>query len=183
MESIALPIRVLESLGLKALILTAAVGSLRPAIKPGQFVAVSDHINFMGQNPLRAFHSKEFGDMFPDLSGAYDLPLRKLVVSTCRRRRIPIHEGVYVAAGGPSYETPAEIRAFRFLGGHVVGMSVVPEVIVARQLGLRVLALAWVSNLASGLKGACLSHSEVLALGKRVSVRLRLILEDLILAI
>lgn len=183
MESIALPIRVLEYLGLKTLVVTSAVGSLRTQIKPGHFVAVNDHINFMGRNPLRAFHEEEFGTMFPDLSHAYDPKLLKLAMSICRKRKIPVHAGVYLACGGPSYETPAEIRAFRMLGGHVVGMSVVPEVVVAKQMGVRTTVLTWVANMASGMKGATLSHPDVLALGERVSGDLRLILQDLIKAI
>ena len=180
MESIAFPVRVLERLGLKNIIITAAVGSMRAKIKPGHFTVVSDHINLMGRNPLRAFHEEAFGEMFPDLSRAYDPNLRRLAVSLCRKRKIPVHEGVYVAVGGPSYETPAEIRAFRVLGGDVVGMSVVPEAIVASQMKLSAVALAWTANMASGMKGATLSHPEVLALGAQVSSKLRLILQDII---
>jgi purine-nucleoside phosphorylase len=183
MESIALPVRVLEYLGLKTLIITAAVGSMREKVKPGHLTVVSDHINLMGRNPLRAFHEEEFGTMFPDLTGAYDPALRKLALAICKKRKIPAHEGVYVAVGGPSYETPAEIRAFRALGGDVVGMSVVPELIVARQMGLRSMAVTWTSNMASGMKGAALSHPDVLALGERVSQNLREVLQDLIRAV
>lgn len=182
MESIALPIRVLEYLGLKTLFITSAVGSMQPKIRPGHFVAIEDHINFMGRNPLRAFHEEEFGTMFPDLSQAYEPRLRKLVLSLCRKRRLAAHSGVYVATGGPSYETPAEIRAFRTLGGDVVGMSVVPEVVVARQMSLETVVLTWVANMASGMKGATLSHPDVLALGDRIAGGLRLILEDFIKA-
>ncbi|MBI5623059.1 MAG: purine-nucleoside phosphorylase [Elusimicrobia bacterium] len=180
METIALPIRVMEYLGLKCLIITSAVGSLRRGIKPGHFVVLDDHINLMGRNPLRAFHEEEFGEMFPDLTDAYDPKMRKRIVSLCRKYRAPVHEGVYVAVGGPSYETPAEIKAFAMLGGSVVGMSVVPEVIVARQMGVRVSVLTWVSNMASGLPGASLNHTEVLALGKQVAGRLKNVLRDLL---
>ncbi|MBI4678507.1 MAG: purine-nucleoside phosphorylase [Elusimicrobia bacterium] len=180
METIALPIRVMEYLGLKRLIITSAVGSLRARIKPGHFVVLKDHINFMGRNPLRAFHEEEFGEMFPDLTDAYDPRMRRLVMGICRKRRVPAHEGVYVATGGPSYETPAEIRAFARLGADVVGMSVVPEVIVARQMGVRTMVLTWVANMASGLPGASLIHSEVLALGKSVSGPLKGVLHDLL---
>jgi len=180
MESIALPIRALEYLGLKTLIITSAVGSMRPNIRPGHLTVITDHINFMGRNPLRAFHEEEFGDMFPDLNDAYDPSLRRLAFDVCRKRKIPAHEGVYVATGGPSYETQAEIRAFRILGGDVVGMSVVPEVVVARQMNVRTMALTWISNMASGLKGATLSHPDVLALGAKVSGNLRVVLQDMI---
>ena len=180
MESIAMPLRALEYLGLKTVIITSAVGSMRRNIKPGDVVMLTDHMNFMGRNPLRAFHEEEFGKMFPDLRDAYDPALRKLARGLCKKRRIPVHEGVYTAVCGPSYETPAEIEAFRRMGGDVVGMSVVPEVIVARQMGVRVLALSWISNLAAGLTKENLSHPDVLALGDRFSERLRVLLDDLI---
>jgi purine-nucleoside phosphorylase len=183
MESIALPVRTLEYLGLKTLIVTAAVGSMRPAIKPGHFTVVTDHINLMGRNPLRAFHEDEFGTMFPDMTQAYDKRLQKIMLAVCRKRKATVHEGVYVAVGGPSYETPAEIRAFRALGGDVVGMSVVPEVVPARQMGLSTAALVWTSNMAAGLPGAIQNHGDVLALGAKVSDNLRVVLTDLIKAI
>ncbi|MDE2511931.1 MAG: purine-nucleoside phosphorylase [Elusimicrobia bacterium] len=183
MESIALPVRTLEYLGLKTLIVTAAVGSMRPEIKPGHFTVVTDHINLMGRNPLRAFHEEEFGTMFPDMTQAYDKGLQKIMLAVCRKRKAPVHQGVYLAVGGPSYETPAEIRAFRALGGDVVGMSVAPEVIPARQMGLKTAALVWTSNMAAGLPGAIQNHGDVLALGARVSDHLRLVLTDLIRAV
>lgn len=183
MESIALPIRALEYMGLKTLIVTAAVGSMREKVKPGHFTVITDHINLMGRNPLRAFHEEEFGTMFPDMTRAYDARLGKVVLAACRKRKVTVHEGVYVAVGGPSYETPAEIRAFRALGGDVVGMSVVPEVIPARQMGLTTAALVWTSNMAAGLPGAIQNHGDVLALGARVSDDLRGVLSDLIKAI
>lgn len=183
MESIALPVRTLEYLGLKTLFVTAAVGSMKPAIRPGHFTVVSDHINLMGRNPLRAFHEEEFGTMFPDMTQAYDLRLRKLMLKVCKKRKVPHSEGVYVAVGGPSYETPAEIRAFRALGGDVVGMSVVPEVVPARQMGLTTAAIVWTSNMAAGLPGAIQNHGDVLALGARVSDDLRVVLSDLITAL
>lgn len=183
MESIALPVRTLEYLGLKTLFVTAAVGSMRPNNKPGHFTIVSDHINLMGRNPLRAFHEEEFGTMFPDMTNAYDLRLRKLLKKVCAKRKVAHSEGVYVAVGGPSYETPAEIKAFRALGGDVVGMSVVPEVIPARQMGLTTAAVVWTSNMAAGLPGSIQNHGDVLALGNKVSDDLRAVLSDLIAAL
>jgi purine-nucleoside phosphorylase len=183
MESIALPVRTLEYLGLKTLIVTAAVGSMREKIGPGDFTVVTDHINLMGRNPLRAFHEEEFGTMFTDMTQAYDPGLRKLLLAASRKRKVPTHEGVYAAVGGPSYETPAEIRAFRGLGADVVGMSVVPEMIPARQMGLRAAALVWTSNMAAGLPGAIQNHGDVLALGAKVSDDLRAVLSDVIAAL
>jgi purine-nucleoside phosphorylase len=121
--------------------------------------------------------------MFPDMTGAYDSRLRKLLLSACRRRRIRSHEGVYLAVGGPSYETPAEIRAFRSLGGDVVGMSVVTEVIPARQMGLTTAALVWTSNMAAGLPGSVQNHGDVLALGNKVADDLRAVLGDFLTAL
>ncbi len=183
MESIALPVRALEYLGLKTMIVTAAVGSMREKVKPGHFTIVTDHINLMGRNPLRAFHEEEFGTMFPDMSSAYDKRLSKVILAACRKRKVPVHEGVYLAVGGPSYETPAEIKAFRALGGDVVGMSVVPEVVPARQMGITTAALVWTSNMAAGLPGSIQNHGDVLALGARVSDDLRGVLSDLIKAV
>lgn len=183
MESIALPVRALEYMGLKTLIVTAAVGSMREKVKPGHFTVVTDHINFMGRNPLRAFHEEEFGTMFPDMTQAYDKKVSKAILAACRKRGVPAHEGVYVAVGGPSYETPAEIRAFRGMGGDVVGMSVVPEVVPARQMGMTVGAVVWTSNMAAGLPGSIQNHGDVLALGARVSDGLRGVLSDLIKAL
>lgn len=183
MESIALPVRALEYLGLKSLIVTAAVGSMREKIKPGQFTVLTDHINFMGRNPLRAFHEEEFGTMFPDMTGAYDPRLSRIILSVCRKLKVVAHQGVYLAVGGPSYETPAEIRAFRALGGDVVGMSVVPEVVPARQMGVATAALVWTSNMAAGLPGSIQNHGDVLALGAKVSDDLRAVLSGLIRAI
>jgi purine-nucleoside phosphorylase len=173
----------MEYLGLKTLFVTAAVGSMKPSIRPGDFTVVSDHINLMGRNPLRAFHEEEFGTMFPDMTNAYDPRLRKLLLKVCRKRKARAQEGVYVAVGGPSYETAAEIRAFKALGGDVVGMSVVPEVIPARQMGLTVAALVWTSNMAAGLPGSIQNHGDVLALGAKVSDDLRGVLSDLIAAL
>ncbi len=180
MAEIALPLRMLQGLGLKTVFLTAAVGSVREEIKPGHFVALTDHINLMGSNPLRGFHEQEFGTMFPDLGNAYDADLRRQVLEICRQRGLAAHAGVYAAVCGPAYETPAEIRAFRSWGADVVGMSIVTESIPARQMGVKVAAVAWISNMCSGMKGASLNHAEVLELGAKVSGGLRLVLDDFI---
>lgn len=180
MEAIALPLRAFEYLGAKTVILTSAVGSMNKRLRPGDICVVKDHMNFMGRNPLRAFHEEEFGDMFPDLGQAYTPALRKIAVAACRRLKINSVEGVYTAVAGPSYETPAEIRAFSRLGGDIVGMSVIPETIVARQMGLDVLALSWISNMAAGLSKETLSHPDVLALGEKMAVRMRNLLNAIL---
>jgi len=178
---IAVPIRVLGQLGVTKLIVTAAVGSVRKAVTPGSLVVLSDHINFMGRNPLRGIYDKRFGPMFPDMTEPYDAAFRKTALMLCQKLKIQATEGVYIAGTGPSYETPAEIRAFSVWGADVVGMSTVPEVIVARQMGMRVLGLSWVTNLASGISSQPLSHQEVLEEGKKVEVSFRQLLLELLM--
>ncbi len=182
LSEVTFPLRVLKSLGINSLIITAAVGALHAKMKPGDVIVIKDHINLMGQNPLRSLVSPEFGAMFPDLSCAYDPQMSKSALAICRKLKIRAQTGVYVAVSGPSYETPMEIRAFRKLGGDVVGMSVVPEVIAAAQMEIKTSALTWVSNMGSGLKGALLSHEEVLSLGEKVSSSIGKVLGELIAA-
>lgn len=177
---IAFPIRVLRALGVKNLILTAAVGSLKPGIKPGQLVILKDHINLMGSNPLMGNHHPAFGEMFPDMNEPYDKALRKEAVKLAKKARVRAVEGVYTAVTGPSYETPAEVKMYRLLGGDIAGMSVVPETITARQLKLRVAGVCWISNFCSGISKQVLTHEEVLELGEKVSGKMRQILEGLL---
>ncbi len=177
---IAFPVRVLAALGVKNLVLTAAVGSLKPAIKPGDMLILKDHLNLMGSNPLMGNYHEAFGAMFPDMSEPYDKALRAEIIKLARRLKIRAAEGVYTAVTGPSYETPAEVRMYRMLGGDIAGMSVVPETIAARQLGLRVAGVCWISNFTSGISKTTLTHDEVLELGEKVSVKMRALLEALI---
>ena len=177
---IAFPIRVLRALGVKNLLLTAAVGSLKPGIKPGQLVILKDHINLMGSNPLMGNYHPAFGEMFPDMNDPYDKALRKEAVKLAKKARVRAVEGVYTAVTGPSYETPAEVKMYRMLGGDIAGMSVVPETITARQLKLRVAGLCWISNFCSGISKQVLTHEEVLELGEKVSGKMRQILEGLL---
>lgn len=177
---IAFPIRVLRALGVKNLVLTAAVGSLKPGLKPGNLVILKDHINLMGSNPLMGNHHPAFGEMFPDMNDPYDKALRREAVKLARKARVKAVEGIYTAVTGPSYETPAEVKVYRMLGGDIAGMSVVPETITARQLQLRVAGICWVSNFTSGISKKVLTHAEVLALGAKASVKLQAILEGLL---
>jgi len=180
MARITMPIRALHRLGLQVLVLTSAVGSMSRSLKPGDLCVLNDHMNFMGANPLQACHTAEYGEMFPDLAGAYSKRLRKMALAECRKAGIKAKEGVYTAASGPSYETPAEIKAFAKLGGTVVGMSVVPEVIVARQLGIEIAGLSWVANMAAGISKEVLTHHDVLALGKKMASKLGKVLTALL---
>ncbi len=177
---IAFPIRVLAALGVKDLILTAAVGSLKPALKPGDMVILKDHINLMGSNPLMGNHHEAFGEMFPDMNEPYDKTLRREALKLAKKLRIRVREGVYAAVTGPSYETPAEVKVYRMMGGDVAGMSVVPETITARQLKLRVAGVCWISNFTSGISKTALTHKEVLELGAKVSEKMRGLLEGLL---
>ena len=177
---IAFPIRVLGALGVKKLILTAAVGSLKPSIKPGDLLLLKDHINLMGSNPLMGNYNPAFGEMFPDMNEPYDALLRKTAIKTAKKLGIPLKTGVYAAVTGPSYETPAEVKVYRLLGGDVAGMSVVPENIAARQLKMRVLGLCWISNFTSGISKTALSHDDVLKLGSAVSIKIKALLESLL---
>lgn len=180
MGDIAIPIRVMGKLGIKNLIVTAAVGSVNKNVKPGTIVVLKDHINMMGTNPLIGIYDKDFGPMFPDMTDVYTAKYRSEVMAICRKLKIKSKEGVYLAGFGPSYETPAEIKAFRSWGADVVGMSTVPEVIVARQMGIKIIGLSTVTNLASGVSKAPLSHQEVIEEGKKVAKNVTKLLQQIL---
>jgi purine-nucleoside phosphorylase len=160
------PVRALALAGVEVFIFTCAAGGIAPAAQPRAFMIFSDHLNFLGANPLVGPHEARWGERFVSMSDAYDARLRRLALRGARTLGQRCFEGVYAAVLGPSYETPAEIRALRRLGASAVGMSTVPEVIAARQLGRRVLALATIANRAAGRSRAPLTHAEVLSVGK-----------------
>ena len=164
MDAITFPVRVLARLGIRHLLLTNAAGGLNPRFRSGDLMVITDHINFMGANPLRGLPFPH-EHRFVDLSKAYDSGLIGCLRQAARKQSIPLKKGVYLAVSGPSYETPAEIRVFRQWGADAVGMSTVPEVIVARQCGLQVAALSCITNPAAGLCSQPLSHKEVLKVG------------------
>jgi purine-nucleoside phosphorylase len=167
MERVTFAVRALAALGVRDLLLTNAAGGLNKAFRPGDFMALTDHINLMGVNPLRGPAIP--GLMrFVDLTDTYDAGLRELLLAAGKAAGIKPRRGVYLAVSGPSYETPAEIRAFARLGADAVGMSTVPEAIVARQCGLRVAAVSCITNLAAGISAEKLSHAEVLETAGRV---------------
>ena len=168
---VALPVRALAALGTKVLLLTNAAGGLRPGMEPGDLMLIADHINLMGQNPL--IGPVAAGEVrFPDMSEPYDRGFRDAAEAVALELGIPVSQGVYAALPGPSYETPAEIRMLARLGADAVGMSTVPEVLVARALGVRCLGISCITNLAAGLGGATLDHAEVMEVGERVRDRL-----------
>jgi purine-nucleoside phosphorylase len=162
------------------MIATNATGSLDPAIEPGSIVVVRDHINLQGSNPLVGDWGREFGPQFPDMSEVYDPELRELAKEAASRAGFPVHEGIYVALLGPSFETPAEIRMLQSVGGTVVGMSTVPEVIAARHMGMKVLVLSFAANPAAGLVDRPLTHTEVLDEGQKAAAKLALLMDLLV---
>lgn len=167
MAEVTFPIRVLAAFGIKDVLLTNAAGGINRKFRAGDFMSIEDHINFMGTNPLRG-ELAPGRERFVDLSRAYDPTLRALMRRAARSAKVKLHSGVYLAVSGPSYETPAEIRAFARLGADAVGMSTVPEAIVTRQCQLSVAGLSCITNLAAGRGNALLSHADVLASGERV---------------
>jgi xanthosine phosphorylase len=176
--AVTTPIRTLRLLGCTAVLVTNAAGSLRPEVGPGSLVGIADHINMLGFNPLMGPNDEEVGPRFPSLGHAYDGELRAALARAAGRCEVPWQEGVYLACTGPSFETPAEIRAFRTLGADLVGMSTVPEVIVARHCGLRVAAVSVVTNFAEGLSDEPLSHEQTLAQASRGGADLRRMLPE-----
>lgn len=177
METVTFAVRALAAFGIRDLVLTNAAGGVHPRFRPGDFMALTDHINFMGANPLRGPGSPGL-PRFVDLSAAYDPALRKLMQAAARQAKIRLRTGVYLAVSGPSYETPAEIRAFARLGADAVGMSTIPEAIVARQCGLRVAAVSCITNLAAGLSRNHVSHEEVMETAERVKTAGGLLLKN-----
>ena len=165
---VAFPVRVLHALGAKVLFLSNAAGGIRRSYRAGDLMIIEDHINLMNQNPLTG-PLQEGDDRFPDMSEAYDALLRKLMREAAPELNVAVHEGVYAGLSGPSYETRAEIRMLERLGADAVGMSTVPEVIVAQALDMRVAAVSCIANVASGLSSLPVSHSEVLDTTGRVS--------------
>jgi purine-nucleoside phosphorylase len=176
MQAVTFGIRLLAQLGVESVLLTNAAGGLNPRWRVGDLMLFTDHINLMGANPLRGAADRT--TRFVDLTCAYDPQYQAWMRRAARRLKLPLRSGVYLAVSGPSYETPAEIRAFRRLGADAVGMSTVPEVIVARHLGLRVSALSCITNLAAGLGDTRLEHTEVLQVGTRASLRAAQLLQQ-----
>jgi purine-nucleoside phosphorylase len=173
-------IRVLKMLGVRSLVLTNAAGGINLDYRQGALVLISDHINLQGSNPLVGANEDDLGPRFPDMSVAYDPRYRAIAQQTAAELGISLPEGVYAAVLGPSYETPAEIRFLRTIGADLVGMSTVPEVIVANHMSLRVLAISCVTNMAAGILPQRLKHEEVLETGRRVSATLFTLLKHVI---
>lgn len=180
MADILLPVRTMRRLGVEILILTNAAGGINTAFSVGDIMLIEDHINFMGRNPLVGQNDDAFGCRFPDMSFAYNPELRALAEQCAAETGVDICKGVYLACSGPSYETPAEIRAFRTLGADAVGMSTVPEVIAANHCGMRVLAFSLISNMAAGILPQPLTEEEVLEAGRRKGAEMQKLICEII---
>jgi len=167
-REITFPMRVFFQMGIKAAIVTNAAGAINIDYGRGALVAIRDHINLQGTNPLMGPNDERFGPRFPDMSQAYCKPYREIAAEEAKRLGIKLHEGVYAALCGPSYETPAEIRFLKTIGADLVGMSTVPSVIAARHMGIRVLGISCVTNMAAGILDREINHAEVMETGDRV---------------
>ena len=168
MGEITLPIRVLAALGVKQLVLTNAAGGVNTSFHPGDLMLIADHINYSGMNPLIGPNLDAFGPRFPDMSDLYCADLRSAIREAAKANGIPLQEGVYAMYSGPNYETPAEIRMFRVLGADAVGMSTVPEALVAGHCGMQVVGVSCVTNMAAGVLPQKLDHSDVMESAARV---------------
>jgi purine-nucleoside phosphorylase len=167
-REVAFPIRVFARMGIRALVLTNAAGGINLEYKQGALVVISDHINLQGQNPLIGQNDDRFGTRYPDMTQAYWKPYREFALEEAHKLGLTVYQGVYAAMTGPSFETPAEIRYLRTIGADLVGMSTISEVIAARHMGLKVLAISCVTNMAAGILDQILTHKEVLDTGERV---------------
>jgi purine-nucleoside phosphorylase len=183
LEEVTFPVRTFGLLGIKTLILTNAAGGINVQLAQGALMVICDHLNLMGVNPLRGSNDERFGPRFPDMSAVYSHELQELVVEEARAINVEVRRGKYGALSGPSYETPAEITMLRELGADAVGMSTVPEAIVARHMGLEVLGISCITNMAAGISDEPISHEEVMATGDRVRATFTELLQRVISAI
>ena len=168
LEQVTFPIRVFKLLGIKTLVLTNAAGGIDVDLSQGALMLISDHLNLMGINPLRGANDERFGPRFPDMTAVYSRQLQQIAIDEARAIGVELRRGIYAGLAGPSYETPAEIHMLRGFGADAVGMSTVPEAIVARQMGLEVLGISCITNMAAGISDQTINHEEVLETGRRV---------------
>lgn len=173
MSDVTYPIKVMKKLGVKTLILTNAAGAVNKSFRPADLMVITDHINFMGTNPLIGRNDESFGVRFPDMSEVYSKNLIKIVDAAGRLLKLDLKHGVYMATTGPSYETPAEIRMARFMGADAIGMSTVPEAIVANYCGIEVIGISCISNYATGVSTKKLSHEEVIETTDKVKAKFK----------
>lgn len=167
-RELTMPVRVMKKLGVEKLIITNAAGGVNTSFSSGALMVISDHINYSGANPLMGSNLEEFGPRFPDMSNVYDKALRTKLLEEAAKEGLELQQGVYIMFSGPSYETPAEIRMARVMGGDAVGMSTVPEAIAASHCGMKVLGISCITNMAAGVLDAPLNHAEVMETAERV---------------
>ncbi|MGA8160157.1 MAG: purine-nucleoside phosphorylase [Acidobacteriaceae bacterium] len=179
-DEVTFAIRVLARMGVRRLVLTNAAGGINPGLHQGQLVLIADHINFSGRNPVAGQNDERFGPRFFDMSEAYSDRLRRLAHEAAHAMDFRLDEGVYLSVVGPSFETPAEIRAFRAMGADLVGMSTVQETIAARHMGIEVLGISCVTNMAAGIQQEPLSHEEVMETGRQVEAQLAELLSRIV---
>ncbi|MGM9987035.1 MAG: purine-nucleoside phosphorylase [Bacillaceae bacterium] len=180
MKKVTFPVRVMKELGVETLIVTNAAGGVNTAFEPGDLMIISDHINFIGDNPLIGKNDASVGPRFLDMSQAYCPKLRAMAKEVGKELSISLQEGVYVAMSGPTYETPAEIRMVRIIGGDAVGMSTVPEVMVARHSGMSVLGISCISNMAAGILDQPLDHEEVIETTQKVKTQFLSLVKEIV---
>jgi len=168
LEEVTFPVRVLGLLGVKTLVLTNAAGGLNNSFTQGALMLISDHLNLMGVNPLRGANDARFGPRFPDMSDVYEREFQEIAIAEAHDMKLELKRGIYAALTGPSYETPAEIRMLRALGADAVGMSTVPEAIIARHMGIKVLGVSCITNMAAGVLDRPIDHAEVMETGEQV---------------
>jgi purine-nucleoside phosphorylase len=168
LEDVVFPIRVFGLLGVKSLVLTNAAGGINVGLDQGALMVINDHLNLMGVNPLRGPHDERLGARFPDMSEVYSREYQEIAVEEARNMNLELRRGIYAGLSGPSYETPAEVRMLRTIGADAVGMSTVPEAIVARQMGIKVLGISCITNMAAGVIGEPINHAEVIEIGERI---------------
>jgi purine-nucleoside phosphorylase len=183
LEEVTFPVRTFGLLGVKTLVLTNAAGGINVELTQGALMVISDHLNLMGVNPLRGANDERFGPRFPDMTTVYSPELQALVIDEAKAIGVELRRGIYGALSGPSYETPAEIHLLRTLGADAVGMSTVPEAIVARHMGLEVLGISCITNMAAGISDEPINHEEVMATGDRVRETFAELLRRVIAAI
>ena len=177
-EPVVLPVEILRRMGCQALLLTNASGGINPALRPGDFVIIRDHINLVGVNPLIGPHVEEWGERFPDMTEVYTKRLAELLHASANRLGLRVMDGVYAYSSGPCYETPAEIQAYKAQGADVVGMSTVPEAVFAKSCGMKIAGISLVSNLAAGISRRPLNHEEVMAAGAEARAKMAAFIED-----
>ncbi len=179
LSRVTFPVRVMQAMGIEKLIVTNAAGGIDRSFSVGGLMLIKDHINFMGANPLRGENDKRLGTRFPDMTYAYDQSLKETAKISAEKHDISLFEGVYIGVPGPSYETPAEIEMFRKLGASAVGMSTVPEVIVANHAGIKVLGISCITNMAAGILDKRLTHEEVEETASRVRGEFQALVKDI----